>query len=239
MLGKIKLITKKKANELLQKNIKSNKIISIIKQKIKSEPKQIKIKLKSIKQKLQAKKNELKNPSNNNQNEQNNNNLKQNTETNNNNNNNNNIYKINNTNKIENEEEKLLQMAIKNSLLENYAKNIYEINENNNNLYNENINNLSNENINNIYNEDNNNSNEYNSDEEEDECYGICPITQNYMENPVLSPSGIYYEKEAILSWLKTHDTDPMTREKLSPDMLIEDDEYRKMIIQYKKKHNL
>ena len=121
-------------------------------------------------------------------------------------------------------------MAIKNSLLENYAKNIYEINENNNNLYNENINNLSNEN--------NNNSNEYYSDEEE-EYYGICPITQTYMENPVLSPSGIYYEKEAILDWLKTHDTDPMTREKLTPDMLIEDDEYRKMIIQYKKKHNL
>ena len=49
MIGKIKLITKKKANELLQKNIKSNKIISIIKQKIKSEPKQIKIKLQKIK----------------------------------------------------------------------------------------------------------------------------------------------------------------------------------------------
>jgi hypothetical protein len=59
------------------------------------------------------------------------------------------------------------------------------------------------------------------------------------MKNPVLSPSGIYYEKEAILNWLKTNNTDPMTREKLSPHMLVEDEEYRKRIIIYKKKHNL
>ena len=71
------------------------------------------------------------------------------------------------------------------------------------------------------------------------EEYGICPITHNYMKNPVLTPSGIYYEKEAILNWLKTHDTDPMTREKISADMLIEDEEYRKRIIIYKQKHNL
>ena len=217
MLGKIKIITKKKAKEL-QKNLNNNKIVSIIKKTIPTEPKKIKMKLKILKNKLQVNHKDPKIPSNlNNQKEKNNNNLNNNFQ------NNINIDKNNNTNKIENEEDNLLQMAIKNSLLENYAKNIYEINEKNNNLYNEN---------------NNNNSYEYDSDEEEED-YGICPITQNYMKNPVLSPSGIYYEKEAILNWLKTHDTDPMTREKISADMLIEDEEYRKRIIIYKQKHNL
>ena len=36
-----------------------------------------------------------------------------------------------------------------------------------------------------------------------DENWGICPITQCYMENPVLTPSGQYYEKNAILKWLE------------------------------------
>ena len=40
-------------------------------------------------------------------------------------------------------------------------------------------------------------NNQINEDEEEfDEDYGICPITQTYMENPVLCPSGNYYEKK-------------------------------------------
>ena len=39
--------------------------------------------------------------------------------------------------------------------------------------------------------------------EEYDEFYGICPITQEFMENPVLCPSGNYYEKSAIIEWIK------------------------------------
>ena len=73
-------------------------------------------------------------------------------------------------------------------------------------------------------------------DEEFDEDYGICPITQNYMKNPVLSPSGNYYEKTAILNWLKNNNTDPLTRQYLTPNMLIEDEEFKKKIIEYRKK---
>ena len=95
--------------------------------------------------------------------------------------------------------------------------------------------------------EKNNNINELNNyisdlnineEEEFDEDYGICPITQDYMNNPVLCPSGHYYEKSAILIWLKTHDTEPLTREHLTADMLIEDEEFRKKIIDYRKKFN-
>ena len=83
--------------------------------------------------------------------------------------------------------------------------------------------------------EGNNNHNEKNNvinirEEEEDETYGICPITQEYMKHPMLTPSGNYYEKKAIIRWIKEHHTDPMTREKLTEDMLIEDHEFKKKI---------
>ena len=72
--------------------------------------------------------------------------------------------------------------------------------------------------------------------EEFDEEFGICPITQDYMENPVLCPSGNYYEKTAIIDWLKKHDTEPLTREHLTIDMLVEDKEYKKKIQEYRRK---
>ena len=50
------------------------------------------------------------------------------------------------------------------------------------------------------------------------------------MKNPVLSPSGNYYEKTAILNWLKNNNTDPLTRQYLTPNMLIEDEEFKKKL---------
>ena len=85
------------------------------------------------------------------------------------------------------------------------------------------------------------NSNEEEKEEEEeefDEEYGICPITQEYMSDPVLSPSGNYYEKSAIIKWIEKNHTDPLTRENLTVDQLIEDEEYKKEIIKYRKKFN-
>ena len=75
-------------------------------------------------------------------------------------------------------------------------------------------------------------------DEQFDEEYGICPITSEYMENPVLCPSGNYYEKSALLDWLKRNNTEPLTRQYLTADMLIEDKEFKKKIIEYRKKFN-
>ena len=82
-----------------------------------------------------------------------------------------------------------------------------------------------------------NNNNEI-KEEEFDEEYGICPITQEYMENPVITPSGNYYEKTAIIDWINKNKNDPLTREYLTVDMLIEDNEYKKQIIAYRKKFN-
>ena len=80
--------------------------------------------------------------------------------------------------------------------------------------------------------------NDKEKEEEFDEQYGKCPITYEYMENPVLSPSGIYYEKSAIINWIEKHKIDPITRERLTVDMLIEDEDYKKKIIEYRKKFN-
>ena len=64
--------------------------------------------------------------------------------------------------------------------------------------------------------------------------WGICPITNCYMENPVLTPSGQYYEKNAILKWLEKNKTDPVTREYLSKEMLLEDLDFKREIEEYK-----
>lgn len=125
----------------------------------------------------------------------------------------------------EEEEERELELAKKKSIEEeekrlklkeekNYTKNPYDMNINENSFYD-------------------------NKDEEEfDEEYGICPITLEYMNIPVLAPSGNYYEKSAILDWLKRNNTDPLSREFLSVELLIEDNNYKQKIIEYRKKFN-
>ena len=49
-----------------------------------------------------------------------------------------------------------------------------------------------------------------------------CPITGEIMTNPVITPKGHSYEKNAILQWLKTKKTSPLTGEYLSADLLSE-----------------
>ena len=71
-----------------------------------------------------------------------------------------------------------------------------------------------------------------------DEYYGICPLTLKYMEHPVRSPNGRYYEKDAIFKWLEDHNDDPFTREKLSTDKLEEDLIFKIKIDEYRKKFN-
>jgi hypothetical protein len=39
-----------------------------------------------------------------------------------------------------------------------------------------------------------------------------CPITTEPLKDPVRTPSGHVYEREAITRWLRMHSTDPLTR---------------------------
>jgi hypothetical protein len=43
----------------------------------------------------------------------------------------------------------------------------------------------------------------------------ICPITQSIMDDPVIDYEGNTYDRKAITEWLLTHDTSPITRNKL------------------------
>ncbi len=44
----------------------------------------------------------------------------------------------------------------------------------------------------------------------------LCPITQELMINPLMSRTGINYEKSAIMEWISNHNnTCPMTRQPL------------------------
>jgi hypothetical protein len=47
-----------------------------------------------------------------------------------------------------------------------------------------------------------------------------CPITQEYFTMPVCLPSGMIYDKPAIITWLSSHDTDPLTGLKIQPQEL-------------------
>ena len=69
--------------------------------------------------------------------------------------------------------------------------------------------------------------------------YGICPITNDFMENPVITIYGTHYEKYAIIDWLKRHQTDPLTNQPLTEKDLTEDEEYKKNIKEYRFIHDL
>lgn len=43
----------------------------------------------------------------------------------------------------------------------------------------------------------------------------ICPIHQRPIQNPVITPGGISYEKEALEGWLDINATDPQTKNPL------------------------
>ena len=44
----------------------------------------------------------------------------------------------------------------------------------------------------------------------------ICPISEEVMKDPVITPYGHCYERESITQWLRNHQTDPLTNQPLS-----------------------
>lgn len=44
----------------------------------------------------------------------------------------------------------------------------------------------------------------------------ICPISQEVMKDPVITPYGHCYDRESITDWLSSHRTDPLTNQPLS-----------------------
>ena len=73
---------------------------------------------------------------------------------------------------------------------------------------------------------------------EDDKVYQtmMCPISQTLMNDPVVTPYGISYERNSIEEWLKNHDTDPMTHQHLTKDMLVTNYTLKSIIKDYKEK---
>ncbi len=66
----------------------------------------------------------------------------------------------------------------------------------------------------------------------------ICPINQTLMNDPVITPYGTTYERSAILNWLKKNNTDPLTKKRLTKEMLITNYALRSAIQEYKESLN-
>ena len=48
-----------------------------------------------------------------------------------------------------------------------------------------------------------------------------CPITLDYLKEPVMAQDGHFYEKSAIENWFKTHDNSPLTRQKIDKKLSV------------------
>jgi hypothetical protein len=49
----------------------------------------------------------------------------------------------------------------------------------------------------------------------------LCPITQEIMQDPVITPNGISYERKAVLNWLEKNNMCPITKKPLKKEDLI------------------
>ena len=58
-------------------------------------------------------------------------------------------------------------------------------------------------------------------DDDDDFTWALCPISLSPMADPVMTPSGHSFEREAIEDWLSTNGTNPMTNEALNKRQLI------------------
>ncbi len=91
--------------------------------------------------------------------------------------------------------------------------------------------------VNNSLDKTNSMSTNYEDNIEEKDSF-LCPINQTLMEDPVITPYGTTYERSAILNWLKKNNTDPLTKKKLSKEMLITNYALRSAIQEYKQSLN-
>ena len=77
-----------------------------------------------------------------------------------------------------------------------------------------------------------------NQDDDPKELY-CCPISGEIMEDPVITPSGITYDRKSIERWLLNKGVDPISKRPLRRDQLIPNRALKDSILEYKKKHHI
>ena len=65
----------------------------------------------------------------------------------------------------------------------------------------------------------------------------VCAISQQLMVDPVTTGAGQTYEREAIATWLRTKQTDPLTGARLPSKKLIENVVARQAIARWREEH--
>jgi len=66
----------------------------------------------------------------------------------------------------------------------------------------------------------------------------ICPITHEIMTDPVIDEQGNCYEKSAIMCWLQTHNTSPITRTRIDKNKLVPNRSLLALIEEYNSRIN-
>lgn len=61
----------------------------------------------------------------------------------------------------------------------------------------------------------------------------LCPISQELMKDPVITPRGISFERKSILDWLKKNRTCPITKTSLNEKDLITNYSLKNAIDEY------
>jgi hypothetical protein len=69
--------------------------------------------------------------------------------------------------------------------------------------------------------------------------YLMCPISLDLMTDPVISPSGISYDRDNIEEWLLTNNTEPITMIALSVEQLYPNRSLRDTIEYYRRNHQM
>ena len=64
-------------------------------------------------------------------------------------------------------------------------------------------------------------------------------LYQEIMEDPVITPSGITYDRKSIERWLQNKSVDPISKRPLRPNQLIPNRALKDSIAEYKKKHHI
>lgn len=66
----------------------------------------------------------------------------------------------------------------------------------------------------------------------------LCPISQEIMTDPIITPRGITYDRKSILNWLKKSNICPITKSPLNDKDLISNYSLKNAISEYLKKQD-
>ena len=65
----------------------------------------------------------------------------------------------------------------------------------------------------------------------------LCPVSHAAMRDPVVAPSGITFDRGSLERWLRDHETDPITQDRLAARDLYPNLDLRESILGFARAH--